>query len=253
MIERPGAAARRPPPADLRHRVRRRSHVEIDARRWHVHIFRCRARRPCEGRRAHAQRLEHADSRPSQCAQRAGGHRGGERGRHRRRHDQGGDRRLLRRQAALPACRRVERRVDLRRLWPSPGRDRRRAEGSQGWRARARDRRGRAASLHARARSICEFAACFKDADSVIVTPLYSAGELPIDGIDHAALADAIRERDTAPSSSSTASANIAPVLTRFAKPGDMSSASAPATAPEWAHALPGWLTGEPLRAGGAA
>ena len=38
-----------------------------------------------------------------------------------------------------------------------------------------------------------EFAACFKDADSVIVTPLYSAGELPIDGIDHAALAEAIR------------------------------------------------------------
>src|SRR5262245_32961960 len=56
-----------------------------------------------------------------------------------------------------------------------------------------------------------EFAACFKDADSVVVTPLYSAGELPIDGIDHASLAEAIRatghksvlivdsERDIAP------------------------------------------------------
>ena len=38
-----------------------------------------------------------------------------------------------------------------------------------------------------------EFAACFKDADSVIVTPLYSAGELPIEGIDHNSLAEAIR------------------------------------------------------------
>ena len=38
-----------------------------------------------------------------------------------------------------------------------------------------------------------DFAACFKDADSVIVTPLYSAGELPIDGVDHISLAEAIR------------------------------------------------------------
>src|SRR5205823_5700953 len=38
-----------------------------------------------------------------------------------------------------------------------------------------------------------EFAACFKDADCVILTPLYSAGELPIEGVDHAALAEAIR------------------------------------------------------------
>ena len=80
--------------------------------------------------------------------------------------------------------------VDLRRLWPPPGGDRRGAEGRPRRRARPRHRRGRAASLHARARPVRDFAACFKDADKVIVTPLYSAGELPIDGVDHASLAE---------------------------------------------------------------
>src|SRR5262249_56701644 len=38
-----------------------------------------------------------------------------------------------------------------------------------------------------------EFASCFTDADSVILTPLYSAGELPIDGVHPHALAAAGR------------------------------------------------------------
>ncbi len=38
-----------------------------------------------------------------------------------------------------------------------------------------------------------EFAMCFSDADSVILTPLYSAGEAPIDGIDSARLAALLR------------------------------------------------------------
>ena len=37
-----------------------------------------------------------------------------------------------------------------------------------------------------------EFSACFKDADHVIVAPLYSAGEPPIDGIDGKSLAAGI-------------------------------------------------------------
>ena len=98
-----------------------------------------------------------------------------------------------------------------------------------------------------------EFAACFKDADCVIVTPLYSAGELPIDGIDHAALADAIRDTGHGAVVSVDSERDIAPVLTRFAKPGDMVVCLGAGNSTEWAHALQGWLTGEPLRAGGAA
>ncbi|MEY4065596.1 MAG: hypothetical protein RIR26_1804, partial [Pseudomonadota bacterium] len=40
-----------------------------------------------------------------------------------------------------------------------------------------------------------EFAEAFKSADQVIVTPVYSAGELPIDGCDHESLARLIQER----------------------------------------------------------
>jgi UDP-N-acetylmuramate--alanine ligase len=98
-----------------------------------------------------------------------------------------------------------------------------------------------------------EFAACFKDADCVVVAPLYSAGELPIDGIDHAALADAIRDTGHAAVVSVDSERDIAPVLTRFAKPGDMVVCLGAGNSTDWAHALPEWLEGEPLRAGGAA
>ena len=45
----------------------------------------------------------------------------------------------------------------------------------------------------------------------------------------------------------------IASVLKRFAEPGDMVVCLGAGNSTEWAHALPDWLAGEPLRAGGAA
>ena len=87
----------------------------------------------------------------------------------------------------------------------------------------------------------------------MIVAPLYSAGELPIDGIDHAALADAIRDTGHAAVVNRRQRARHRPVLTRFAKPGDMVVCLGAGNSTEWAHALPEWLAGEPLRAGGAA
>jgi UDP-N-acetylmuramate--alanine ligase len=98
-----------------------------------------------------------------------------------------------------------------------------------------------------------EFAACFKDADSVIVTPLYSAGELPIDGIDHAALAEAIRADGHGAVATVDSEREIAPALKRLAAPGDLVVCLGAGNSTEWAHALPDWLAGEPLRAGGAA
>lgn len=38
-----------------------------------------------------------------------------------------------------------------------------------------------------------DFATCFADADHVLITPVYAAGETPMEGIDHATLAQAIR------------------------------------------------------------
>ena len=88
----------------------------------------------------------------------------------------------------------LERRRDLRRLRPSPGRDRGGPEGRarrlQGPRHRCR----RAASLSRRVRDLfADFSAMLSRCDAVIVAPLYSAGEAPIDGIISRSLAEAIR------------------------------------------------------------
>jgi UDP-N-acetylmuramate--alanine ligase len=97
-----------------------------------------------------------------------------------------------------------------------------------------------------------EFAACFKDADHVIVTPLYAAGELPVDGIDHVALAEAIRGNGHKSVTPVDSERDIAPVLERLVAAGDMVICLGAGNSTDWAHALPQWLAGEPLRAGGA-
>jgi UDP-N-acetylmuramate--alanine ligase len=98
-----------------------------------------------------------------------------------------------------------------------------------------------------------EFAACFKDADSVIVTPLYSAGEAPIEGVDHTSLAEAIRAQGHGAVFTVRNEREIAPALKSFVKPGDMVICLGAGNSTEWAHALPDWLAGEPKRAGGKA
>jgi len=98
-----------------------------------------------------------------------------------------------------------------------------------------------------------EFAACFKDADQVIVTPLYTAGEAPIDGINHAALAEAIRATGHASVASVDSERDVVPMLQRSAKSGDMVVCLGAGNSTEWAHALPEWLAREPAHAGGVA
>ena len=98
-----------------------------------------------------------------------------------------------------------------------------------------------------------EFAACFKDADSVVVTPLYSAGEVPIDGIDHNSLADAIRATGHGAVLTVGSEREIAPALRSFATAGDIVICFGAGNSTEWAHALPDWLAGPPKRAGGKA
>ena len=98
-----------------------------------------------------------------------------------------------------------------------------------------------------------EFAACFKDADQVIVTPLYTAGEAPIDGVNHAALAEAIRATGHASVASVDSERDVVPMLQRSAKSGDMVVCLGAGNSTEWAHALPEWLAREPAHAGGVA
>ena len=98
-----------------------------------------------------------------------------------------------------------------------------------------------------------EFAACFRDADCVILTPLYSAGEAPIEGIDHLALAEAVRAEGHARVMTVASEREIAPLLRRLATGGDMVVCLGAGNSTEWAHALPKWLADAPLPVGGRA
>ncbi len=87
-----------------------------------------------------------------------------------------------------------------------------------------------------------EFAACFNDADSVIIGPLYAAGEHPIDGVSHAALAAAVRATGHPDASHVDAPLDLVPALKTRAKSGDTILCFGAGQSTEWAHALPEWL-----------
>jgi UDP-N-acetylmuramate--alanine ligase len=91
---------------------------------------------------------------------------------------------------------------------------------------------------------------CFKDADHVIVAPLYTAGENPIAGIDHRSLADRIRARGGRPVEAVDDPGALVPALRRLARPGDIVVCLGAGNSTEWAHALPDWLAEEPKRTG---
>jgi UDP-N-acetylmuramate--alanine ligase len=90
-----------------------------------------------------------------------------------------------------------------------------------------------------------EFCACFRDADSVIVAPLYSAGETPIEGIDQHALAEGIRSTGHRAVTSVDHPADIVPLLRRYGRPGDMVVCLGAGLSTEWAAALPSWLSAQ--------
>ncbi|OYW57080.1 MAG: UDP-N-acetylmuramate--L-alanine ligase [Hyphomicrobium sp. 32-62-53] len=90
-----------------------------------------------------------------------------------------------------------------------------------------------------------EFCNCFRDADSVIVAPLYSAGEAPIDGIDQHTLAEGIRATGHRAVTSVDHPADIVPLLRRYGRPGDMVVCLGAGTSTEWAASLPQWLSAQ--------
>jgi UDP-N-acetylmuramate--alanine ligase len=93
-----------------------------------------------------------------------------------------------------------------------------------------------------------EFCACFRDADSVIVAPLYSAGEQPIQGIDQHYMAEGIRSAGHPAAMAVDSVRDLAPLLRRHVRAGDMVVCLGAGTSTEWAHALPDWLAAEEPR-----
>jgi UDP-N-acetylmuramate--alanine ligase len=84
-----------------------------------------------------------------------------------------------------------------------------------------------------------EFAGSFVDADCVIVGPLYTAGEAPIDGVTSAALAEAIRANGHKRVTAVASERELAPLLQRVVEAGDMVVCLGAGNSTEWAYALP--------------
>ena len=87
-----------------------------------------------------------------------------------------------------------------------------------------------------------EFSTCVHDADTVLVAPVYAAGEPPIDGVHRDALVAGIRgrgHRDVRPIEGPD---DLAPLIADLARPGDLVVCLGAGSITQWATALPGRL-----------
>ena len=87
-----------------------------------------------------------------------------------------------------------------------------------------------------------QFATCFNDADAVIVTGVYSAGEQPIEGFDRDALVAAIRAHGHRHAVALQSPADLPRIVKELARPTDYIVCLGAGTITQWAYALPGQL-----------
>jgi UDP-N-acetylmuramate--alanine ligase len=87
-----------------------------------------------------------------------------------------------------------------------------------------------------------EFAACFNDADTVIVAPIYAAGETPIDGVTHEELVARIRARGHRDARVIDRPEALAPLIAARAQDGDYVVCLGAGNITQWAAALPAEL-----------
>ncbi|GAA4724314.1 UDP-N-acetylmuramate--L-alanine ligase [Sphingomonas lutea] len=84
-----------------------------------------------------------------------------------------------------------------------------------------------------------DFQNAFNDADMVFVTPVYPAGEEPIDGVDSAALVEGIRARGHRMARTIADQKSLSRELRDFAAEGDMIICMGAGDITKWAAALP--------------
>ena len=87
-----------------------------------------------------------------------------------------------------------------------------------------------------------QFCACFNDADTVFVAPVYAAGEALIEGIDRDHLVEGLRVRGHRDPRPLAGPETLAPEIAAFAKPGDYVVCLGAGSISQWANALPGQL-----------
>jgi UDP-N-acetylmuramate--alanine ligase len=86
------------------------------------------------------------------------------------------------------------------------------------------------------------FSTCFNDADTVIVAPVYSAGEAPIAGADRDSLVQGLRAHGHRQVIPLEGAHDLARIVRRLAQPGDMVLCLGAGSITQWAYALPGEL-----------
>jgi UDP-N-acetylmuramate--alanine ligase len=87
-----------------------------------------------------------------------------------------------------------------------------------------------------------QFCTCFNDADTVIIAPVYAAGEAPVPGADRDSLVAGLRahgHRQAIPLSGPEA---LAGLVKELAAPGDYVVCLGAGSITQWAYALPGEL-----------
>jgi UDP-N-acetylmuramate--alanine ligase len=87
-----------------------------------------------------------------------------------------------------------------------------------------------------------DFATCFNDADTVIVAPVYPAGEAPIPGVTHEELVARIRARGHRDARVLDRPEALATLIASRAQDGDFVVCLGAGNITQWAAALPGEL-----------
>ncbi len=87
-----------------------------------------------------------------------------------------------------------------------------------------------------------EFCTCFNDADTVIVAPVYPAGESPIEGIDRDALVEGLRAHGHRHVEALESPDDLPRMVNAVAGPGDFVLCLGAGNITRWAEALPGAL-----------
>ena len=95
-----------------------------------------------------------------------------------------------------------------------------------------------------------EFCTCFNDADTVIVAPVYAAGEAPIEGANHLSLVEGLKARGHRSVLSIESPDQLAPLVRNLVKPGDIVMCLGAGTITQWAYALPEQLAAFDEKAG---
>ncbi len=87
-----------------------------------------------------------------------------------------------------------------------------------------------------------DFCTCFNDADTVIVAPVYAAGELPLPGADRDSLVAGLKSRGHRNVVALERSEDLAGLVRAHAGPGDYVICLGAGNITQWAYALPGEL-----------